>query len=188
MLKIFSNVFDQFSIINDTILVSRQLSIFFENFTVWCYDDMRKSIFKQDKSCLFSWLGSFLGFFGFLLLFLFLGLFWFFFFGCGIDLLFYFFESVHGDLGSGCNTGCKLKGSSGKGNFASFAFPDSTSNSFYLSLNDESDTFPHGGQTYLARCWSSNFLTIFLMVEPYRVPYLPVTPTFLVLLAIISQY
>ena len=46
------------------------------------------------------------------------------------------------------------------------------------------NTFPHGGQTYLACCWSSNFLRIFLIAEPYLVPYFPTIPTFLVLLAI----
>jgi hypothetical protein len=38
----------------------------------------------------------------------------------------------------------------------------------------------------LACCWSSNFLTIFLMAPPYLVPYFPTIPTFFVLLAIMD--
>lgn len=44
-------------------------------------------------------------------------------------------------------------------------------------------TFPQKLQVYLL-CWAiSIFLTIFLSEAPYLVPYLPVIPTFLVLLA-----
>ena len=51
----------------------------------------------------------------------------------------------------------------------------------------ELNTFPHDGHTYRACCWSSNFLTIFLMAPPYLVPYFPTIPTFLVLLAIVDK-
>lgn len=123
-------------------------------------------------------------FFGFLLFFLFLV---FLLFGrlLILNFLLEFFQPIHGHLGSGCDAGAEFEGSSCKGYFTSFTFPDSTSYSLDTGLwMTIKYTFPHGGQRYLACCWSSNFLTIFLIAEPYRVPYFPVTPTFLVLLAI----
>ncbi len=91
---------------------------------------------------------------------------------------------MHGDLGSGGDAGSELVGTSCEGSLAASALPDAGSDSFDLLLSGCICTFPQGGQTYLALCWSSNFLTIFLMAPPYLVPYLPVTPAFLVLLAI----
>lgn len=47
--------------------------------------------------------------------------------------------------------------------------------------------FPQKVQTYLA-CWViSIFLTCFRSDAPYLVPYLPVTPTFLVLFVILAD-
>ena len=45
-------------------------------------------------------------------------------------------------------------------------------------------SFPQKVQVYLL-CWEiSIFFTVFLKLAPYLVPYFPVIPTFLVLLAI----
>ena len=46
-------------------------------------------------------------------------------------------------------------------------------------------TFPQKGDTYLALCVISNFLTTFLREAPYLTPYFPQIPTFFVLFAII---
>lgn len=103
------------------------------------------------------------------------------------SIFFELFQSIHGDLGSGSNTGGKFVSSSSESDLAAFALPDSTWNSLDGSLNNYAKcTFPHAGQTYLACCWSSNFLTIFLMAPPYLVPYFPTIPTFFVLLAIMD--
>lgn len=105
-----------------------------------------------------------------------------------LKILFEFFQSVHGDFSSSSYASAEFECSSCEGDFACFTFPDSTSYSFDISLLIFMKcTFPHGGQRYLACCWSSNFLTIFLIAEPYLVPYLPVIPTFLVLLAINTE-
>ena len=79
-----------------------------------------------------------------------------------LDLL----ETVHGDLGSGGDAGGELVGTSCEGGLAALAVPDAGSYSADALLNDGRVTLPQGGQTYLARCWSSNFLTIFLMAPP----------------------
>lgn len=51
------------------------------------------------------------------------------------------------------------------------------------TLYSATGTFPQKKQMYF-ECWLiSIFFTIFLSDDPYRVPYLPTTPTFLVRLA-----
>ena len=97
-------------------------------------------------------------------------------------------EAVHGDLGSGGDAGGELKGASCEGDLASFTFPNAASRSLHLRLHKLCYTFPQAGHTYFALCCNENFLTIFRMEEPYRVPYLPVIPTFLVRFAIITKY
>ena len=47
------------------------------------------------------------------------------FFGSG-GFFFELFQSIHGDLGSGGDTGGKLVGSSSEGDLAALALPDST--------------------------------------------------------------
>ena len=47
-------------------------------------------------------------------------------------------------------------------------------------------SLPEKGLTYLAFDVTSNFLTIFLRVAPYLVPYLPTMLTFFVLFAIMQ--
>lgn len=54
---------------------------------------------------------------------------------------------------------------------------------FYTNFATWLFTFPQKVQVYLLCCVISIFLTIFLREAPYRVPYLPVIPTFLVRLA-----
>merc|ERR1740121_3176129 len=49
-------------------------------------------------------------------------------------------------------------------------------------------SLPQKEHRYRARCEISYFFTIFLKDAPYRVPYLPVMPTFLVCLAIASGW
>lgn len=121
------------------------------------------------------------------LLLSFLGL-WLLLFFRGTGFFFKFFQSIHGNLGSGSNTCCKLIGSSCKSYLASSTLPDTQWNSSHWSLHyHHKCTFPHAGQTYLACCWSSNFFTIFLIAPPYLVPYFPTIPTFLVLLAIVDK-
>jgi hypothetical protein len=44
------------------------------------------------------------------------------------------------------------------------------------------DFLPQKEQSYLACCWISSFLHCLLNEEPYLTPYLPVIPTFFVLL------
>ena len=128
----------------------------------------------NNKSLLFGLLLSLLS----LWLLLFLG---------GSSFFFKLFQSIHCHLGSCGNTCGELISSSSKWNLASSALPDSQCNSSDWSLHyDDGCTFPHAGQTYLACCWSSNFLTIFLMAPPYLVPYFPTIPTFFVLLAIMD--
>jgi hypothetical protein len=52
-----------------------------------------------------------------------------------VELLLEFFEAVHGDLGSGGDTGGELKGSSSEGNLASLASPDAAGSSLDLGLS-----------------------------------------------------
>ncbi len=47
-------------------------------------------------------------------------------------------------------------------------------------------TFPENGQRYFMRLVISKFLTFFLSLAPYLVPYLPQIPTFFVLFAILN--
>lgn len=122
---------------------------------------------------------------GFLLSFL--GLWLLLFFGSS-GFFFKLFQSIHGHLGSCGNAGGELVGSSCEWNLASSTLPDSQWKSSHWGLHYHNKcTFPHAGQTYLACCWSSNFLTIFLIAPPYLVPYFPTIPTFLVLLAIVDK-
>ena len=134
---------------------------------------------------------SFLGFLLLLLLALLLCFCLFLLFLCGNLLLsislIKFFESVHGNLGSGGHSSAELVCTSSKHNFASITLPNANSLSSYRSLNIGMNTFPQWGQTYFACCWSSNFFIIFLRAPPYLVPYLPTMPTFLVLLVISSD-
>jgi len=128
--------------------------------------------------CFFFFLLFLCFFFGFLfLLFLFRV----------VKFLFKFFQTSHCDFGSSSYTGGELESTSCEGRLASTALPNSSCCSSDLWLNNDTNTLPQAGQTYLARCCNSNFLTIFLIAEPYLVPYFPVTPTFLVLLAIITN-
>lgn len=47
---------------------------------------------------------------------------------------------------------------------------------------------PQKEQSYLACCWTSNFLVCLLKDEPYLTPNLPVIPTFLVLLVLVVSF
>ena len=49
--------------------------------------------------------------------------------GGGLGFLLELLQSVHGGLGSSGDTGGELEGSSGEGDFATFAFPDSAGDS-----------------------------------------------------------
>ena len=51
------------------------------------------------------------------------------------------------------------------------------------SLQQEILTSPQNQQMYFPCCWISIFFIIFRSDAPYRVPYLPTTPTFFVRLA-----
>jgi hypothetical protein len=82
------------------------------------------------------------------------------------EVLLELLETVHGHLGSGGDRGGELVGAAREGGAAALAAPDAGGHALDLLLSYQRPTLPQGGQTYLARCWSSNFLTILRMAPP----------------------